>query len=152
MFPGVGSFNSFNTSPSLFSQQLSAGKHAFLLKDASKKGRWRHQRAAETVLENEAEGRRMLENVLKGGLGRVAGSSLEADLSEEMSEDGCRAGSSLEPDLSKEVSEDGCCGSVSSLGRRDAQSVLRLGPILPVLSHSLCAVSLLMIVFAPRLV
>ena len=82
---GVGSFNSFNTSPSLFSQQLSAGKHALLLKDASRKGRWRRQRAAETVLENDAEGRRMLENVLKGDLGCGAGSSLEPDLSEEMS-------------------------------------------------------------------
>ena len=72
---GVGflnnSFNSFTTSPSLFGQQLSSWKHALLLKDASRKDRWRRERAAEIVLENDAEGRRMLENVLKGDLGVV---------------------------------------------------------------------------------
>ena len=57
---------SFTTSPSLFSQQLSAGKNALLLKDASRKGRWRRERAAEVVLENDADGRRLFENVLKG--------------------------------------------------------------------------------------
>ena len=87
-----------------------------MLKDASRKGRWRRQRAAEIVLENDAEGRRMLENVLKGDLDCGAGSSLErTDLSEEMSEDGCRAGSSLEPDLSEEVSEDGCVALLSDV-------------------------------------
>ena len=106
---GVGSFNnsinSFNTSPSLFSQQLSAGKHALLLKDASRKGRWRRQRAAEIVLENDAEGRRMFENVLKG-------------------DPDCGAGSSLEPDLSKKVSENGCSCSVFFLGQRARRRLL----------------------------
>ena len=73
-------------------QQLSAGMEALLLKDASRKGRWRRERAAEIELESEAEGRRRTENVLKG---------------DECYGPGCGTGSSLEPELSKAVSEDG---------------------------------------------